>query len=812
VSTSDKLKIYSEMEGDAEFIQPGEKLESGSLVSDVGTNRALQRLSRNSDAILDALQTGRNLVMAGGGDMSWVHGSGVFARTADLILRMTNEIGTASNNVIQSATSITLSAAGTVAYAVLDRETNGANPAIGTSVSMAAYLTLITGDADRLDYQLIAYRDANGLVLWDGRRVKTGESLTGNGFTDTQYGQQTELTTVHDNQWENLNAFLHGGGVISWDLGSETLTWTHDFLITFPSAAGDNTIAGGSQVIESGRVWYAVLDRSPGSSVPVTSEATVDDGSMPANDNTIILAFHNASDGRIYLRDGTALTDGDSRRLGAALSGIEFMYRAYGNAGRVHTLPDIYKVGTGDLMVYLNGIKCKTSTAYWNGAWPTGSLSGALDDGDRYLEVDRGDGWGDKILFLQDGGVAPNHATSTHTIPWIWPTSDDWIEVFLGLHGNSNAPVNSAEAIDSGGTPIAGGPLRGDVKLKEGAGVTLTHDVGDNAIEITALVSAGVASINAAAAGALAGAVTLSEGAGITLTTSSQDVEVACDIVNLVDLADVSSDISDAIAGAESPNSDNPMATVGQVARLEGFDIVRTTSISKIRCSYGRLVMDGETYISDTSTSEVERLVSETLYEGGTPSSSTWYYFYIYPAAVPGNAPRAILSATAPVSGVHPSDSTHLFMASVWVNGATKFTPFEKCGSRVRLFSQGKTLSTPVTYAYASQETITYVKGTDIPDSGVSVVSLLVSMDCDGNGQASFQYGTAAASYLMHQINVASSRLYTVPIEVILDGGDTWYWQITDEGKSAGSFAGVDGVWLSGYTEDRYGTDTGLWS
>ncbi len=228
---------------------------------------------------------------------------------------MVNEIGTATTNVITSVAAIVLGASGGVSYVKLDRTVNGASLTPAYAASIIAFNALVTADADRMDYQIIAYRDGNDLVLWDGRRVKTGESLTGNGFTDTQYGQQTELTSVHDNQKENLNIILTGGGWLTWDVATETLSWDEEFILTYPMVAGDNTIAAGSQVVESGRFWYAQLQRKPGSSLAAT-ESTVADGSLPDADTSCILAFHNPNDGRLYLRDGTTLGDGDRRRLG----------------------------------------------------------------------------------------------------------------------------------------------------------------------------------------------------------------------------------------------------------------------------------------------------------------------------------------------------------------------------------------------------------------------------------------------------------------------------------------------------------------
>jgi hypothetical protein len=493
MSTSDQLRTHAQMTSDLEFIQSSEVLKAGSLVGSDGINRALERLARNSDALLDAVQASRNMFIVGGGTLAWAHGSGAFTRSDTLLFLIPNEVGTAGYNTLASGVSLSLTTNGSVAYAVLDRENDGAVLSTGIAATIGAFVALITGNNNRLDYQILAYRDDTTLVLWDGRRILTGESLTVDGSTDTQYGQQSEVTLVHTNQKENLQTLLHGGGMLSWDSGTETFTWTQELLLAFPSYAGENNIPADSLVIPAGEFAALTLTRAPGASEDVSGTlSSVADGSVTLGDDVFVLAHHNATDGRLYLWDGTALSDGDYRRLGGTATGIQFHYAQY-PAGGIQpedlteggTYPArSYQVGTGALLVFRNGVKAKASSAYWSGAYPTGSLTGSISAGDDYVEEDGGDGTGNRIIWLRDdvsGGEMLSHPASTHTIAKTWPTATDWIEALVGLHGESGGTGSLGIYPEPGG-----GPLTGLLNLKAGTNVVLTYDLANNAIEVSA--------------------------------------------------------------------------------------------------------------------------------------------------------------------------------------------------------------------------------------------------------------------------------------------------------------------------------------
>ena len=68
MSTPDKFRTFSEMTAQKDFIRALERLVSGNAATDsslagtyeTGINRPLGRLARNSDALLDAVQSARN--------------------------------------------------------------------------------------------------------------------------------------------------------------------------------------------------------------------------------------------------------------------------------------------------------------------------------------------------------------------------------------------------------------------------------------------------------------------------------------------------------------------------------------------------------------------------------------------------------------------------------------------------------------------------------------------------------------------------------------------------------------------------------
>jgi hypothetical protein len=443
------------MAGALEFIQYLEQLKSGAAagtdggaIGAEGINRALERLSENANALLDELNAARQGprvvgdLAYSGGTLGWTGGA--------LTVLFLSQFNAISFNTI-AASSIPLSA-GEVAYVVIDR-TSAAVITVSV-VTFAGYMALLAANDDRLDHVVIAMGVAPGLVATaDGRFIRDGYALSNSGATDTQYGQQTEVTLIHENQKENLNLIMTRGGDIFWDSGAQEITFSEPLYLEFPaSAAGDNYIAAGTYSVPAEHALYVTLTRDPGGSTDITGTVTnvaLSTG-VPDTDNTFVLAIHKNLDNRIYLADGTALSNGETVKLGGARIGVQWHYQEAGNGLQTTSFGvDPYRVGTGELMVYRNGIKAQASKAYWDGGtYPGGGslnvLSGTIRDGDDYVEEDPGTGIGTRIIWIRDLTGAPYPETlgvvrdpAVNDPIRTWPDTDDIIEAFVGVQGQA---------------------------------------------------------------------------------------------------------------------------------------------------------------------------------------------------------------------------------------------------------------------------------------------------------------------------------------------------------------------------------------
>lgn len=831
MSTSDLFKTLAEMDSAGEFVQFLEQLLSGTPAS-TGTNRPLGQLAENDDALLDVVQAHRQRFFTHTGDVSWASGSLSFA--SDLTIRMVHELGGAVTNVIAVASSPVAIAAGGVAYVQLDRGTDAAVLPVLTAATLAAFLAAITGSADRLDFQIIAYRQAGNVILWDGRRLRDGETLSNAGYTDTQYGQQTELTAVHENQKENLNLILAGGGSITYDAGADTMAWDASFFWQMAASAGDNFLDTSSSplTILAGQVAYVTLTRDPGSSVDISGTLTVvNDNALPDTDDVYVLAYRDSTDDRLYLGDGTSLSDGDTVLLGGIRSGLQWMYKSAGTGSQTTdftaggSFPSRkYQVGTGELMVYRNGVKAKaagdpTSPVFWSGGThPAGALSGSLDDDDEYVEADDGDGTGTYVIWLRDDDAAPSgespiHAYGTHVPPFSYPTSDDNVEAFIGLQGDGPSPVEGIGRVDTGDV-IDSTVLEGIVRLEEGNGITLTHRPARNAWEISANVSAGVASLQDPDGPAVprTGVVKLRGGNKITLDNVSNADEFLFDndVDDLVDLDNVSSDLQAAIVGSHLPTATAPLVSTAALPPLLGFDQIWTETDTELRILGGWVQFDGVPYYWPASTYSAENLISGLFDE---PYAGTgWYYLYVRAGTSPGGIPRFKLSATAPlVGGLKSGDPTRRFLASVYIQGSfigsAYFTMFAKRGSFTHI-------QDPIDIDSAFSGAVfddTYQSvdlSAHIPVSGVRTLKLKLDMrpnSTPGNDLRILHKtpgNTDAQSSIYHSYSGAERASYI--FETLIDSGKVVEFAFDTD------FATLEAARIIGYSEGILAVGSGL--
>jgi len=107
---------------------------------------------------------------------------------------------------------------------------------------------------------------------------------------------------------EDNSIIWTGGGTVSWDLATETLTWTGTINIYSPIGSRLLQIAAGSIADwKNGEVVYVVLTRQPLANI---AASLVKASQLPSNDNARSFAVRIGD--VIYFRTGMSLGDGDS--------------------------------------------------------------------------------------------------------------------------------------------------------------------------------------------------------------------------------------------------------------------------------------------------------------------------------------------------------------------------------------------------------------------------------------------------------------------------------------------------------------------
>jgi hypothetical protein len=816
MSTSDKMRTLAEMTAEETFIQHLELLRSGSE-GGLGINRALAQLARNTDALLDALTASRSVVLVGSATISWT--SPTLDWSAGLTLRFANEVGGSNNNTIAIG-SVAMSSVGYVAYVVLDRTTSGAAVTVSTVATMAAFAALITDNVDRLDYQIIAYRDNGGIILMDGRRIISGQALTASGFTDSQYGQQAELTTVHDNQKEDRQIILMGGGVFHWDAtaisGTEgELTWTDDFLIKFPITGGYNrinTALNGSFEfhigLEDGDVAYVTLVRGASGIADDVAATVAVPGDVALDDDDVFVFIARNGD-KVYLWNGTSLSDGESVELGSAQSGLQWYYRELGTAAQITSFTSIkeYEVGDHSLMVYKNGVKARGSEAYWDGIHPSGSLSGALDIDDEYVEEDRGEGRGYRILWLADDDDPLGHPAASHAPDYAWPTNADWVEAFVGLHGEGSSPVDSV-GIEGEGTT-----LDGDVVLRGDTGVSLSYD--GNVLVIGLDAAAGVSSLEALDnSGPITGAVKLSGGFGVALV---DDADLDGGVITFSLNTD---DFQGDQAGVEIVDADNPpvgrLFVTEAIPTLYGFSQGGSTESGEyFLIMSGSVLIGNRVYRTEGNT---QFPLPDSVLDADTLTPSAWHYLYVgvdvdsnvvgYVSTTP---PSVTWSLSTPITGYHPDDEIDegqiRFVGSVYVNSSSEFHPISRSGTEVIL---GEPIDM-ATFGLALTGLITSTQTLTITDALPATVGFKIGLrlelhaaglHVDDYVKIGYRAGGTAFKYLYAAMPAGSHATFDLDIAFPYHGAGT---RTVDIVLSNGGQVAVDGFWLTSYSEDPNG-------
>lgn len=145
---------------------------------------------------------------------------------------------------------------------------------------------------------VIAMRlDTTSVYLWEGSILTTG----GSPFIPTAVVRQNQVLKLVE------------GGVWSWDLPSENLTWSDDAFVQIPSLANSvNQILAGSAVLAAGEVAYVDINRvGPGGTLTVTVATAA---TLTLTTDRIVIARREGND-VIIGAHSTRLMHGEARTL-----------------------------------------------------------------------------------------------------------------------------------------------------------------------------------------------------------------------------------------------------------------------------------------------------------------------------------------------------------------------------------------------------------------------------------------------------------------------------------------------------------------
>lgn len=199
------------------------------------------------------------------------------------------------------------------------------------------------------------------------------------------------------NTRQDRNTFLTGGGTLTWEGSTGTLTWTADLLLYIGTLAAPVTISAGSiaGVTPEPTCIYVLVNRATGGSVSMASASV--HAAVLDKDNAIVLAVRGPNS-RLHFCDGTVLNDGASGSLGAPSPGIGQSV-VDGDGGASYLVGFDYLEGTNQLMVVVGGLVQQLGLHYTETAGSPGEVE---------FQAGYEPGATEKIVFLGlNGGQGP---------------------------------------------------------------------------------------------------------------------------------------------------------------------------------------------------------------------------------------------------------------------------------------------------------------------------------------------------------------------------------------------------------------------
>lgn len=130
---------------------------------------------------------------------------------------------------------------------------------------------------------------------------------------------------------EDRQIIITGGGTVSWDSGTNTLTWGSAIKITSAVSGFVQEIAAGSATLGELEYLYWTVPRFPSDNRAVVLQRGIKVPSFSADIlNTV--AFAHRRDGRLYFRNGRVMASGESRQVFQSEASVSSGLITAGNA------------------------------------------------------------------------------------------------------------------------------------------------------------------------------------------------------------------------------------------------------------------------------------------------------------------------------------------------------------------------------------------------------------------------------------------------------------------------------------------------
>jgi len=273
--------------------------------------------------------------------------------------------------------------------------------------------------------------------------------------------QQTTESESQLNTRQDRNTFVTDGGTWTWDQGTGTLSWSGTIVIHRAGRSAD-TINSGSitGVTTTGDSVYVDVNRDAGSQVYSVSEDPLGNPALFATDTALALGARGV-DGKFYFRNGTVMSDGDSKLFGQ-LNSVTDRNDIVSTGVALNAVGFTYVTGSNQLAVYVGGILQilgvhYTETSSTQITFSTGFIPPA----------------GERISFVNIIGGEGPAATGTVSLQDAWSVGNQIdVSSASGLDFVANTSQQVMAVRSPVGAPITKMFIRGDGAVVNNSGET----------------------------------------------------------------------------------------------------------------------------------------------------------------------------------------------------------------------------------------------------------------------------------------------------------------------------------------------------